>query len=120
MIGTRFRPTCTFVLATFDQLKPGADVRLPSFVILRVESKLSSGGFAIVVAEHSAKTLSASDSTLSRSDFITRFDDPIVEPLVIALPMIVLVELFQGQPKRFCWPSGALLYALVFGSLWSA
>jgi hypothetical protein len=47
-------------------------------------------GFAIVVSQHSTEALLALDVAIVSANVITRFDDHVVQPLVIAPAVIML------------------------------
>ena len=60
----------------------------------------SSGGFAIVIVEHTSQPLTTLDSSDRFGRCLQRNDQPIAEPLVIALRVIVLNEFADRFAQR--------------------
>ena len=60
----------------------------------------SSGGFAIVIVEHTSQPLTTLDSSDRFGRCLQRNDQPIAEPLVIALRVIVLNEFTDRFAQR--------------------
>ena len=58
-----------------------------------------SGGFAVVL-QHAAQTITSGDLTLALAYPGTGLDQPVLEPLVISLRMIVGQELTHGVLQR--------------------
>ena len=59
------------------------------------ESSPLLSGYAIVISEQAAKAFFLLKPASLLSHFITRFDDPVRKPLMIALGVIMLAEPFQ-------------------------
>jgi len=65
-----------------------------------LQSGFSSCGFAIVVVEHASQPLTTLDSSDRFCRCLQRNDQPIAEPLVIALSVIVLNEFADRFAQR--------------------
>ena len=57
-------------------------------------------GFAVVVVEQAAQPLATVDASLTTSDAIVRFNQPVIEALMIALSMIMRNEFADRSAKR--------------------
>ncbi|MEQ9379341.1 MAG: hypothetical protein RJP95_00645 [Pirellulales bacterium] len=54
----------------------------------------------VVVTQQATKTFLASDHSLSLTNFVAWFDDPVSKALVISLAVIMCRELPNGIPQR--------------------
>jgi hypothetical protein len=63
------------------------------------EYRVNSGRATVVVLQHAAETLVARDLAVSAGHFIARFDQPVVEPLVVSLFVIMDEEFTNGVPQ---------------------
>jgi hypothetical protein len=62
-------------------------------------SGTKSGGLTVVISQHATESLAALDLTGSAGHFIARFDQPVVEPLVVSLFVIMDEEFTNGVPQ---------------------
>lgn len=60
------------------------------------EEGVGSGGLAVVVAEHSAKAITAGDVPFRAADSFARHNEIVAEPLMISLGMIMSLKLREG------------------------
>ena len=56
---------------------------------------------AIIVPQHTTEPLTAFDVANNLTHFVSRFDDLIVEPLMVSLGMIMLEESVDSSSQRF-------------------
>ena len=65
----------------------------------RTEAKRSRGA-AVIIAQQAAEPFAAIEDALRASDFVSRFDQLVVETLMMAFVVIVSRELAQGVAQR--------------------
>jgi hypothetical protein len=78
------------------------------------ESFATSGGGAVVIAEHSAQALAAFDLAGGLSDLVAGFNQSILQPLMAALGVVVRKVLAYGVPQRVLTEEDHPVQALVF------
>ena len=80
----------------------------------RYIQKLESCGLAVVVAEHSTKSLSSADASGLRRSAFDRTDKPVSQTLVICLSMIVGNKFSDGVPQGVFAKEDHLLQTIFF------
>jgi len=73
---------------------------LPTCGLDRFESDLRSGRLPVIVVQHSTQPRTALDGCSAVNNKLLLDNQPIVQALVIALPVIMLHEFPDGLPQR--------------------